>query len=138
MAETFVREKRVGFHDCDPAGIVFYPQYFVMFHELMETWFNEGLGEDYAAFVRGGHGLPTVKIECEFIAPNPLGDVIALELAIAKLGQASITFRYTARARGQECARATIVSVHSSLEPLKAVPIPARLRAAMERFVAAG
>ena len=135
MSEVFVRERRIGFHDCDPAGIVFYPRYFTMFHELMETWFNEGLGEDYAAFVHDGHGLPTVKIECEFVAPNPLGDVIALELAIAKLGSASITFRYTGRARGRECVRATIVSVHSSLEPLKAVAIPARLRSAMERFV---
>jgi 4-hydroxybenzoyl-CoA thioesterase len=138
MAETFVRDKRIGFHDCDPAGIVFYPQYFVMFHELMETWFNEALGEDYAAFVRSGHGLPTVKIDCEFMAPNPLGDVIALELAIAKLGQASITFRYMGRARGMDCVRATIVSVHSSLQPLKAVAIPQNLRSKMERFVVAG
>jgi 4-hydroxybenzoyl-CoA thioesterase len=134
MAETFVREKRVRFHHCDPAGIVFYPQYLVMFHELMEDWFNEGLKQDYAAFVRGGHGLPTVKLECEFLAPNPLGDVIAFELAIAKLGQASFTMRIVGRARGQECVRASIVAVHSSLQPLKAVPIPPGLRAAMERF----
>jgi 4-hydroxybenzoyl-CoA thioesterase len=44
MSEVFVREKRVRFHHCDPAGIVFYPQYFVLFHELMEDWFREGLG----------------------------------------------------------------------------------------------
>ena len=136
MAEVFVREKRVRFHHCDPAGIVFYPQYFVMFHELMEEWFTEALGEDYAAFVRGGHGLPTVKVDCEFLAPNPLGDLIAFELAVAKLGQASITLRFTGRARGVDCVRASIVAVHSVLHPLKAVPIPARLRAAMERFVA--
>ena len=131
---AFVREKRVRFHHCDPAGIVFYPQYFVLFHELMEDWFTEGLGEDYAAFVRGGHGLPAVKVECEFLAPNPVGDLIAFELAIARLGKSSITMRIVGRARGVECVRATLVAVHSALDPLKSVPIPARLRTAMERF----
>jgi hypothetical protein len=34
----------------DPAGIVFYPQYFILFHELLEDWFNRGLEVDYADF----------------------------------------------------------------------------------------
>lgn len=134
--EVFRREKRVRFHHCDPAGIVFYPQYFVLFHELMEEWFTEGLGEDYAAYVRGGHGLPTVKVECEFLAANPLGDVIAFELAVAKLGNSSITLRITGRAREADCVLATITAVHSTLHPLKAVPFPQRLRKVIERFVA--
>ena len=134
MAEVFTREKRVRFHHCDPAGIVFYPQYFVFFHELMEDWFNEALGEDYAAFVRGGHGLPAVKVECEFLAPNPLGDVIRFELRVAHLGRSSITLGINGKARGIDCVRATVVAVHSELHPLKSAGIPAGLRAAMERF----
>ena len=135
MAEVFSRAKRVRFHHCDPAGIVFYPQYFVLFHEVMEDWFNEALGEDYAEFVRGGHGLPTVKVECEFLAPNPLGDVIDFQLTVARLGQSSLTLRLVGQARGAECVRATVTAVHSSLHPLQAVAIPPRLRAAIERFV---
>jgi 4-hydroxybenzoyl-CoA thioesterase len=132
---AFVRDKRVRFHHCDPAGIVFYPQYFVLFHELMEDWFTEGLGEDYAALVRGGHGFPAVKVECQFLSPNPLGDVIAFELTVARLGESSITLRIAGKARGVECVRAAVTVVHSALEPLKALAIPARLRAAMEPFV---
>ena len=135
MSEAFVREKRVRFHHCDPAGIVFYPQYFVLFHELMEDWFTHGLGEDYAAFIRGGHGMPTVKVECEFLAPNPVGDVIAFELTLARLGQASITIRIVGKARGIECVRATVIAVHSALHPLGSVAIPPKLRSAMERFL---
>jgi len=136
MAEVFRREKRVRFHHCDPAGIVFYPQYFVLFHELMEDWFTEGLGENYAAFVRGGHGMPAVKVECEFLAPNPVGDVIAFELSIVRLGKSSVTLRIVGKSRGVECVRATLVNVHSALHPLKSVEIPPRLRAAMQRFSA--
>ena len=135
MAEVFARDKRVRFHHCDPAGIVFYPQYFVLFHELMEDWFTEGLGEDYAALVLAGRGFPAVRVDCEFLAPNPLGDVITFELTVARLGQSSITLRLVGKARGVECVRATVVAVHSALDPLKASAIPARLRAAIERFV---
>jgi 4-hydroxybenzoyl-CoA thioesterase len=31
----FECDKLIRFHHCDPAGIVFYPQYFVLFNELV-------------------------------------------------------------------------------------------------------
>ena len=137
MAEVFRRDKRVRFQHCDPAGIVFYPQYFVMIHEMMEDWFTEALGTNYAALVlEQGRGLPAVKVECEFLAPNPLGDVITFDLSVAKLGASSITLRVEGKARGDACLRATVVIVHSSLHPLKALPLPDPLRAAIQRFVA--
>lgn len=132
---AFVRDKRVRFHHCDPAGIVFYPQYFVLFHELMEDWFTEALGEDYAGLVRAGHGFPAVKVECQFLAPNRLGDVITFELTVARLGGSSLTLGIAGKARGAQCVRATVTVVHSALDPLKALAIPPRLRAAMEPFV---
>jgi len=138
MAEVFTRDKRVRFQHCDPAGIVFYPQYFVMIHELMEDWFTEALAEDYAALVRDkGIGMPAVKVEAEFLAPNPLGDVITFELTVAKLGASSVTLRVEGKARGKPCIRASAIIVHSSLNPLKAQPFPEALRTRMERFVAA-
>ncbi len=137
MAEVFRREKRVRFHHCDPAGIVFYPQYFVMIHELMEDWFTDALGTDYAALVREKRmGMPAVKVECEFLAPNPLGDVIAFELGVAKLGASSVTVKVDGSARGAPCIRAIVVLVHSSLYPLKATAFPDELRANLQRFVA--
>jgi acyl-CoA thioesterase FadM len=52
MSESapFATDKLIRFHHCDPAGIVFYPQYFVLFNELVEDWFNHGLGIDFARF----------------------------------------------------------------------------------------
>ena len=35
-ATPFECDKLIRFHHCDPAGIVFYPQYFVLFNELVE------------------------------------------------------------------------------------------------------
>ena len=67
----FISEKLIRFHHCDPTGIVFYPQYFILFHELLEDWFNHGLAVDYADFVsKERRGLPTVHIDCDFRIPN--------------------------------------------------------------------
>ena len=107
-----------------------------MIHELMEDWFTEALGTDYAALVREQRmGMPAVKVECDFLAPNPLGDVIEFELGVARLGASSLTVRVEGRARGQPCLRATVVMVHSSLNPLKAVAFPEGLRASLGRFL---
>jgi 4-hydroxybenzoyl-CoA thioesterase len=130
-------EKLIRFHHCDPAGIVFYPQYFVLIHELMEDWFGQGLGIDYAEFVREhGLGLPMVKLECEFLAPIPMGNVLALELAVKRIGNSSITLSVRGTAKGRESLRATLTVVHTSIAEMRPVPIPEALRSAMQRFLA--
>ena len=43
----FKSQKLIRFQHCDPAGIVFYPQYFVLFHELIEDWFNDGAADGF-------------------------------------------------------------------------------------------
>jgi 4-hydroxybenzoyl-CoA thioesterase len=128
-------EKLIRFHHCDAAGIVFYPQYFVLMHELMEDWFSQGLKIDYAEFVRKqGMGLPMVKVECEFLAPNPMGDVLALELAVKRIGNSSLTLSIRGTAKGRESLRATLTVVHTSIAQMRPAPIPQPLRSAMERF----
>ena len=44
IAGSFESQKLVRFQHCDPAGIVFYPQYFVLVHELIED-FARSLGD---------------------------------------------------------------------------------------------
>jgi 4-hydroxybenzoyl-CoA thioesterase len=133
----FHKEKLIRFQHCDPAGIVFYPQYLVLCHELMEDWFNEGLGGDYAEFVlQRRMGLPIVKLEVDFLAPNRMGAVLEMGLAITQIGTSSLTLAIVATASGRESMRATLKVVHTSLARLKAEPIPPDLRAAMQRFQA--
>jgi|SRR6266403_2026791 4-hydroxybenzoyl-CoA thioesterase len=128
-------DKLIRFHHCDPAGIVFYPQYFVLMHELVEDWFSQGLNIDYAEFVREhGMGLPMVKLECEFLAPIPMGNVLTLELAVKRIGNSSLTLSVRGSANGRESLRAALTVVHTSIAPMRPVPIPEALRSAMERF----
>jgi 4-hydroxybenzoyl-CoA thioesterase len=135
MGAPFERDKLIRFHHCDPAGIVFYPQYFVLFNELVEDWFNEGLGIDFAAYhTKQRRGVPAVHVECDFIAPSAVGEMLRLRLGVKEVGNSSLTLAIEARAGDVLRVRATLVVVHASLDTLRAVPFPAELRAKLAGF----
>ena len=71
----FERAARIRFAHCDPAGIVYFPQYLVLFNGLVEDWFTDGLGVSYAQMLGPRRiGLPIVKLHCEFSAISRMGD----------------------------------------------------------------
>jgi 4-hydroxybenzoyl-CoA thioesterase len=135
MAE-FLRPRMIRFSDCDPAGIVFYPQYFVMLNGLVEDWVSDGLGIDYHAFIRERRiGLPTVRLEADFRAVSRMGDKVTLGLAVERLGSRSVTLvlRCFEPASGELRMQVRQVLVTTSLESHRAVEIPQDMRAAILR-----
>jgi 4-hydroxybenzoyl-CoA thioesterase len=101
----------------------------------MEDWFNEGLGGDYAEFVlKHRMGLPIVKLEVDFMAPNTMGTVLDMRLEVKQIGASSLTLAITAGTSERECIRATLKVVHTSLDKLKSEASPPELRASMLRF----
>jgi acyl-CoA thioesterase FadM len=94
MGEIFRVSKLIRFQHCDPAGIVFYPQYFVLFHEVMEDWFYSGLELKFADLIVGKRlGAPTVDIRGQFFAPSRLGETLEFSLLVRKIGASSIGLR---------------------------------------------
>jgi len=137
MSESapFDTDKLIRFHHCDPAGIVFYPQYFVLFNELVEDWFNHGLGIDFARFHAVDRlGVPMAHIECDFLAPSKIGDLLTFRLAVKKIGTSSLTLAVEARSPEDVRVKATLVVVLASLEAHRPTPFPPALRAQLERF----
>ena len=135
-ATAFVRERLIRFSDCDPAGIVFYPQYFVMFNGLVEDWVEESLGVGYRKLVIERRiGLPTVRLEADFRAVSKMGDRVALALEVERLGSRSITLnsRCTGVDDGELRMQMRQVLVTTSLESHRAVEIPGDMREAIER-----
>ena len=134
---AFRTERRIRFSDCDPAGIVFYPQYFVMFNGLVEDWITESLVIGYHGLVMERRiGLPTVRLEADFKAVSRLGDPVTLVLAVERLGQRSLTLALRCTGRdSRDDLRMSLrqVIVTTSLETHRAIDIPDDLRAAIER-----
>ena len=135
LGDTFPSDMLVRFSHCDPAGIVFFPQYFIMFNGLVEDWFNQGLGLNYARYITEHRlGFPIVKLECDFVAPSKIGEIITLGLRLEKLGRSSMAIAVDCRYRNEERLRARFVLVAMDLERQRAQPIPDDLRELMQAF----
>jgi 4-hydroxybenzoyl-CoA thioesterase len=133
--ETFEDVKLIRFHHCDPAGIVFYPQYFVLFNELVEDWFTNGLGISFADQVTQKRvSVPMGRVECDFVGPSKIGDKLLFSLNVVALGASSITVRISVTCGTALRVRATLTLVQASLDTLRSVPITPDLRGALKRY----
>lgn len=131
----FEREQLIRFSHCDPAAIVFFPRYFVMFNNHVEDWFDDGLRLGYARVVAERRiGLPTVAINCEFQRPSRMGERVRLALGVERLGRSSITLALECRHGDELRVRMQQVLVTQSLETGRAVPIADDIRAAITSF----
>jgi len=88
-------EIEVDFGDCDPAQIVFYPNYF--------RWFDRGTWRLFAAAglsrdtLRERYGLtghPIVKAGAEFFVSSRPGDRIVVETSVTRWGGKSFDLRH--------------------------------------------
>ena len=132
---AFTRSVAVRFSHCDPAGIVYFPHYFDMFNGLIEDWYGQELGYDYAELITGGrYGFPFVHIECDFKVPSRMGDVIDLTLLVERIGRSSLGIAIICHKDGVERLRARMVTAMMSLETRQAVPLPDELRGKLEAY----
>ncbi len=143
MRGVHVHRVDVRFGDCDPAGIVYFPRFFDLFHQAMETWFAAGLGLAYASLIVDRKiGFPAVHSEADFKAPCALGETIEVELRVARLGRSSIGLEYVVRGvAGDIRLTGATTSVVMDLDPAspgfrRGLPIPDDLRARIQRFMA--
>jgi len=132
----FLATRVVRFADCDPAGIVFFPQYLVMLSTLVEQWFDEGLRIPFAHYIGTRRtGLPTVRLELDFTAVSRHGETLTQELGVEKLGRSSLILRTQFRG-GDElrlCARQVLVC--TSLDTHQPQAFPDDVRAALRPYL---
>jgi 4-hydroxybenzoyl-CoA thioesterase len=134
-SHRFERDRTIRFSHCDPAGIVFFPQYLVMFNDLVEEWISVGLGVPYDELLgRRRTGLPTASLHCEFKAVSRMGDAVTLWLAPARIGRASLQLKLGCHAAGQVRVEVAQTVVFTNLETHRPIPIPDDLRQAMLAF----
>jgi len=133
---AFVSRQRVRFGDEDHAQIVYYPRFFHFFHCAFEDFFEEQ-GYPYRDCLDVDRvGWPAVHAECDFEKPVRFGAILELEVAVARVGEKSATFRYHGRLGGETVCRGTIVVACISMDTYAARPIPDKYRALFEKHLA--
>ena len=161
---VFASTTPVLFRHCDPAGIVFYPRYFEIINDFIDTWFTQGLGASFHTLhTQRGIGTPLASVRCDFVAPSRWNDLLEQRLTVTRIGGASVQVDVvfsgpapagaggtdgtdgTDGADGADGAaapvpshgdrlRATLTIVFVDLASMKPVPVPDDIRAAMQCF----
>lgn len=133
----FQMEIRVGWGDCDPLGIVYYPNYF--------SWFDDGThgllgraGFDQRAIIErfGVLGTPLVDAGARFRLPSSYGDVLRLETRIETWSAKSFRLAHRLSKDGATAVEGWEIRVFLARHPedpgrRHAVAIPAAFREAL-------
>ena len=129
---TFVKRKLVRFAHVDAAGIVFYPRYFELVNAVIEDYFAERVGVDFAT-MHGMRriGVPTVALDADFTSPSRLGDRLDFALAVARVGRTSAEVEVAVRCDDAARLRARVVLVCMDLDAASALAWPDDIRSVL-------
>lgn len=102
---------------CDPAGIVFTPQYFNLFIEVVEDWFGEALNYSFPEMVgKQRQGLPAMRIMARFRKPSYHGDDLQFFVSVLKLRRNNALVSIVARSGGEIRCEIEILFGFAALE----------------------
>lgn len=131
----FVVRKVVRFAHCDPAGIIYYPQYFMLAHDSKEDWFRDGVGYPFKQMITADRrGFPIVKLDAEFRRASRLGDELDFEITVRGVGATSLKLDYRCVCGEEERMRLHSVLVMTDLDTGTAVRIPDWLRVRLAAY----
>lgn len=132
MNGPYIYEQKVLFKHCDPAGIVFFPRYFEMVNDCVESFFDEALNWPFETFLQS-EGVPTAEISGRFMAPSRHGDGLRLVLGVTRVGRSAFGYQIDAFCNKELrfVAQATIVHVDGAGKP---APWPEAIREKLKGF----
>ena len=124
----------IRFGDVDHARIVYYPRFFHYFHVAFEEFFFTHVGRNYVQVIEKQKlGFPAVRAEAEFRLPLRFGDVLSVEVSVARLGTSSVAFRYQGRRGRRLAVVGEVTCVCVDMRTFRPRPLPAGLRRTLER-----
>lgn len=138
MAKTYREERRLNWGEADPAGTIYAPQALDFAIQAIEGLWREAIGATFRDIQRTRQlAAPWVRTDCEFARPLFAGDRYALDVAVAKIGNSSLTYRVRASAEdGTLLFAATLVSVVIDMATMRPAAIPEDMRAGLSAYLA--
>jgi 4-hydroxybenzoyl-CoA thioesterase len=128
------RSIEIEWGDCDPADIVYFPNYFGWFDTgLMHHFASVGLPKKELLKRYGLNGWPLIDMKARFMKPSTYGETVVVETKIAQFGRTSFDIEYRLL-RGEETAiecqeKRVLVARDPETGKLKPFPIPDEVKA---------
>ena len=129
---------QISWGHCDPAKIVFYPNYFIWFDQSAHHLFDKAganMGDLMDQY--GVVGLPIVDAHAEFIYPSKYGDEIEVTSWISEWSAKTLIVTHEIHNNGLLAVKGTEVRVWAKPHPddpkrLQAQVIPDSIRASFD------
>ena len=129
---------QISWGHCDPAKIVFYPNYFIWFDQSAHHLFDKAganMGDLMDQY--GVVGLPIVDAHAEFIYPSKYGDEIEVTSWISEWSAKTLIVTHEIHNNGLLAVKGTEVRVWAKPDPddpkrLQAQVIPDSIRASFD------
>jgi 4-hydroxybenzoyl-CoA thioesterase len=124
---------------CDPAGIVYFPNYFTYFDSSTNALFLRALGFNKYEMLKVYDivGIPLVYVQARFIVPSVFGDVVTIESSVEDIKRSSFRMRHrllrgeTLAVEGHE-TRVWVGRDPADPQKLKGRPIPPEVIARLQ------
>jgi len=135
MSKTVIYEVEVMFGDCDPAGIVFFPNFSKWMDASSLNFFVQCGVQPWRELVKttGIIGTPLLEINTRFKSPATYGETLQVHTSVIEWGSKVLTQKHvimrgdTLICEGTE-KRAFCVRLAGESYRIKVVPIPQDIR----------
>jgi 4-hydroxybenzoyl-CoA thioesterase len=136
MSKTTVYEIKVQFGDCDPAGIVFYPNFSKWMDASSLHFFMECGVPPWRELVKttGIIGTPLLEIRTKFMRPATYGQTLQIYTSIEEWRDKVFIQKHVVK-RGDEVlcegfdTRAFVIHPPGEPDRIKAIAVPADIKA---------
>ncbi len=139
MSFRHTTEFTVEFGDCDPAQIVFYPNFYKWMDSAARHFFRAAGVPPWHELERseGIIGTPLVEASARFMRPATYGDRIAVDTSVSGWQGKRFVLAHVVRRGGDVLVEATEVRIFARRDPddprrIRAVDVPERIRSLLE------
>jgi acyl-CoA thioester hydrolase len=124
---TYRHPVRIRYGECDMQKVVFNANYLAYIDDATDTWFREALG----GYESTGFDFMVKKVTVEWQSAARFGEVLELEVGIARWGKTSFDIGVVGRVGERAVLAATLVYVSTAPGSPTPRPVPPDVRAAL-------
>ncbi len=133
---TYKTSVQIRFHEGDPAGITFFANAYALAHAAYET-FVTSIGFSWAEwFENESWAVPIRHSECEHLAPMRPGRSYDVHITVEKLGESSVSLKYSFQDGAKSHAEVTLVHTFIDLKKLAKIRVPDLVRERLKPYLA--
>ncbi len=129
----FTYKRKINFHDCDVAGVLFFARIYEVCHSAYEEMISSfDLEEDF--WNNDDYIMPIIKSEASYHKPLRYGETVMVEIKVEQLKTSSFELNYECKnEKGEVTDKVRTVHVCASKKDWKKRDLPAKVSEGLKK-----